>query len=144
MALFQHPRQLGSTGGLARALQARQQYYGRRLGTQVQFVIDVAHHVDEFIVDHLDQHLPRRQAPGYFLSAGTFTHTRNEILDDRQCHITFQQRHAHITQRILDVVLGQPPLPTQVPDGFRESISQIVKHGAETPFGLGIITGGPL
>ncbi len=43
-----------------------------------------------------------------------FFDLRDEILDHRQGHVGFEQRHAHIAQRVLNIFFGQPRLAAQV------------------------------
>ena len=40
----------------------------------------------------------------------------DERLDDRQCDIGFEQRHAHLAQRIGDVLFGQTAAAAQALD----------------------------
>lgn len=59
MPFLQQLCQLGHGGGLARTLQTRHQHHRRWLRRQVQPFICLAHGGDQFLIDNLDQCLPR-------------------------------------------------------------------------------------
>jgi hypothetical protein len=118
LAGLEPERELGGGGGLASALQAREQHDRRRLHAQVERAHALAHHLDEFVVDDLDECLARREALVDFLADHPRPDTVDERLDDGQRHVRLEQRHAHLPQRVPDVFLGQAATPAQsVDDG---------------------------
>ena len=126
---FQQLGQLARGGGFTRPLQTGHQHDGRRHGGQVQRVVFVAHQTGEFVVDHADHRLARREAAHHLVAHGAFAHVVDERLHHRQRHIGFQQRHAHFTHGVLDIVLGQPGVAAQVLDHAGEACGEIVQHG---------------
>ena len=65
---------------------------------------------DELGMDDLDQRLPRGEAPGNVFANRALTDALDERFDDGQSNVGLEQRKAHLPQRILDVVVGQPAL----------------------------------
>ena len=47
---------------------------------------------------------------------------RDEVLDDRQRDVGFEQREPHLAQRVLDVVVGEPRLAAQPLDDVRQPL----------------------
>jgi len=56
-------------------------------------------------------------------------HAVDETLDHRQRDIRLQQRHAHLAQRLGDVLFGHAPAAAQGLHGAAEALSQLVEHG---------------
>jgi hypothetical protein len=100
---LQPARELAGGGGLARALESREKDDGRRLNGEVQRVVLLAHQPDQLVVDHADRRLPRREAARDFLAQRALAHARDEIPDDGQRDVRFQQRHAHLAHGFLYV-----------------------------------------
>ena len=89
-----------------------------------------AHHVTEFIPHHLDDLMTRRQALQHFLSDGFDANSFNEVLDDLEIHIGFEQRQADLLQGLADVLLRKHTLPTKLLEDLLELIAQRVQHRA--------------
>ena len=105
--LAQIQRQLSRQRGLAGALQAIQQDH-RRAGLGLfQRHIGLAKQLDQLIVDDLDHLLRRRQALGDLFADRLLGHLGDEILDDLEVDIGFEQRQAHLLHALADIVLGQ-------------------------------------
>ena len=100
LVLFEPFRQLRRGRRLAGALQSRQQDHDRRLRPQVERPHALAHQRDQLVVDDADQRLARRQALVELLPDDLGAHRLDERLDDRQRDVRFQQRHAHLAQRV--------------------------------------------
>ena len=54
-----------------------------------------------------------------------------KVLDDRQCDVRLEQRHAHLAQRVADVFFGQASTATQALDDARQPGGKLVEHGLE-------------
>jgi hypothetical protein len=80
----QQARELSGAGRLARALQAREQDHGRRLGREVQASLRAAHELHQLLVDHADQRLARREAADDLLPERLLRHAADEVLHHRQ------------------------------------------------------------
>src|SRR5699024_7717986 len=61
---------------------------------------------------------------------GTLAHVRDELLDHRQRHVRLEQRHAHLAQRGLDVVLGQAPAAADLLKTVTEPFTETIEHEA--------------
>ncbi len=107
----------------------KQDHRGWRMA-QVERLRIAAHEQHEFVVDHPDQRLARREAALHFGADGLGLHGIDEALDHRQRDVGFQQRHAHFAQRLGDVFFGQAAAAAQGIIGLREAFSELGKHGA--------------
>jgi hypothetical protein len=65
----------------------------------------------------------------HFLAERLLLDLVNEGLDHRQRNIRFQQRHAHFTQGVLDIVLGQAPLAGEDTQALAKTFGKVVEHG---------------
>ena len=52
----------------------------------------------------------------------------DEALDDRQCDVRLEQRHAHFAQRLGDVLFGHATAAAQRLHGALEALGQLVEH----------------
>ena len=86
------------------------------------------HEVGEFPVHDTDQGLARSQRADDLLADGLGPNLRDEVLDHRQSDVGLQQRHAHLAQCLLDIVLGQAGLATQFLDDTGEALGKVVQH----------------
>ena len=113
LLLAQQTRQLGAVGGFARALQTDHHHNGGRVGRDRQAGGLPAQKRDQLLVDDLDDLLRRGQAI-QDLRVGRFFRDRlDEILGDLEVDVRFEQRHADLAHRVLDVRLSQPALAAQ-------------------------------
>jgi len=83
----------------------------------------------EFAVDDADQRLARRQAADDFRAECCGAHRFDEVLHHRQRDVGLEQRHAHFSQRFLDVRLGEARFAAHRLDDFRQTRGQGIKHG---------------
>jgi len=85
----EHARQLPCAGGLARALQTNH-HDDMGLGSTKIHGRGLPQSLDQFIVDDLDDLLPRVQCLRDFRANGTFAHACNEGLDDAEVYVRFE------------------------------------------------------
>ncbi|CAE6947305.1 conserved protein of unknown function [Ectopseudomonas oleovorans] len=128
LALLEELGQLAGGGGLARTLQTGHQYHGRRRGIQRQVLVGRAHQLFQLGADDLHEGLARGQALGHLGADGAFLDLADELLDHRQSHVGLEQRHAHFTQGVLDVVFGQLGLARDVTQRLGQAIGKIFEH----------------
>ena len=128
LALDQPPRELRRGGGLAGALQARQQHYDRRLRAQLPGHARAAHEPRQLGVQNADERLTRRQAREHLGTERLGPDRLDECLDHRQRDVRFQQRDARLAQRRCDVLVRDPPAAAQILDGARQARRQVVEH----------------
>ena len=72
------------------------------------------HHLGELVIDDLDNRLRRCEAVQHLLTDGLFLHLRDEILHQLEVDVGLEQCHTHLAERLVDIVLGKLPLPTQI------------------------------
>ena len=94
-----------------------------------------AEHLDEVVVDDLDDHLARRDRAQHLLPDRLLAHPADEIAHDRQRDIGFEQRDADLAQRRADIVLGQRAAPAQPVEDVAEAVAQAVEHGRRSSGG---------
>ena len=69
---------------------------------------------DQLVLDDLENLLSRRERRQHFLPEGLLPDSLDKLLDDPEIDVRLQQRRTDLAQAILDVLLGQLPLPAQV------------------------------
>ena len=115
--LLEPAGELAARGRLARALQAAHHDAGRALLGPLELGVDRAHHLDELVLADRDERLLRRDRLGavllalraeldLFAARGLFD-ARDERLDDAELDVAFEQRQAHVAQRLVDDVVGE-------------------------------------
>jgi ubiquinone/menaquinone biosynthesis C-methylase UbiE len=75
--------------------------------------------------------MPITACPGDRLASTSCPSARSladKVLDHRQRHIGFQQRHAHFAQHVLDIGLGDARLAAKIFDYAGKPAGEIVKH----------------
>ncbi|MCY1411232.1 hypothetical protein D9M71_266140 [compost metagenome] len=107
LALFKEARQLAGGGGLTRTLQTGHQDHRWRRGVERQLFVGRTHHAFELGLDNLHECLARGQAARHLGADRALLDLVDEILDHRQGDVSLEQRHAHFTQGVFDVVFGQ-------------------------------------
>ncbi|MNM44050.1 hypothetical protein D3C81_549410 [compost metagenome] len=107
LALFKEARQLAGGGGLTRTLQTGHQHHGRWSSIERQVFVGRAHQAFEFGLDDFHERLTWGQAARHLGADRTLFDLVDEILDHRQGDVSLEQRHAHFTQGVFDVVFGQ-------------------------------------
>ena len=121
-ALFKEARQLAGGGGFTRTLQTGHQHNGWRRDIKDQVLVGSTHQAFKLSLDDLHKRLARRQAAGHFSAYSALFDRVDEVFDDRQRYVGFQQRHAHFTQGVFDIVLGQLGLAGNMAQRLRETI----------------------
>jgi hypothetical protein len=81
-------------------------------------------------MDDTDQRLTRRERADHLLADRLVLYGRDEVLDDGQRDVGFEQSETHFAQRILDVVVGQPRFAAQPLDDLREPFRRLSNMGA--------------
>jgi hypothetical protein len=117
---------------LARALQADHHDHHRRLGGEIQLLgdraIPAAQHLDQLVVDDLDDLLARGDRAQHIVPDGLFGDRVDEAARDRQRHVGLEQRNAHLAHGIAHVLLAQRPAAAQAVKDGAEAIGQVVEH----------------
>ena len=129
-ALAQAIADLGRRGGLARALQAHHQDDDRRDGVEVEVGDGAAQHLDQVIVDDLDDHLARRDRADDVGADRLGPHPVDELADDRQGHVGFEQGGADLAQGRIDIGLGERTAPAKLVEDVTQTFAQTLEHPA--------------
>ncbi len=126
--LLQVQGQFAGRGGLTCTLQTREQDHDRGLVAQLKAGGAGTQHAGQFIVDDLDEGLARTQAAGHLSAHGPFAHPLDKAAYHGQRDVGFQQRPAHVAQRLGDVVLGETPAPAHLVGNGLQAITEVVEH----------------
>ena len=122
VALLEPLRDLGGGGGLARALQADHQHRHRRGGLEVERSRVLAQHLDQRVVDDLDDHLARRHRLDDLAADRLFLDVLDERADHLEGHVGLDQRAAHLAHGGIDVSLRKRAAPGQLVEYATEAV----------------------
>ena len=125
--------QLAGEGRLTGTLEAGQHDHRRRLLGELEPPPLAAEHLDQLLVDDLDDLLGRVQRLGDLGAAGPLLDGRDEALDHRQRDVRLQQREADLARGGVDVGVGEPALAAELGEDPGQAVTQGVKH-ANIPF----------
>ena len=104
VAVLRKPaRQLAGGGGFARALQPDDQENAGRLVGEAQLGFVAAQDLDQLLVNDLDDLLGGRKRAEHFLAHGLDFDVLDELFDDLEVDVGFEQRHADFAQGALHV-----------------------------------------
>ena len=120
--LAQEFTQLTDAGGFTRTLQTRHQHYCRWLRRQVKALVLFAHRRNQFVTHDFDELLTRGQALIHFMANRFLFYAVDEITDDRQRDVCFEQRHTHFAQRLFNIVFGKASTAADVAQRARQTI----------------------
>ncbi len=143
LLLLQKAAQFTAGGGFAGPLKADHHQGHRRFGRKIEgIVLTAAHHGDQFVVNNPDNLLAGGQALENFRSNRLDTDIFDEVLDDLEVDVSFQERQAHFTQGVLDVLLGHDPLAAEFfKDRFKFFGKAVEHRGCVIPVVLNIPKG---
>jgi hypothetical protein len=113
---------------LAGTLQAGKQDHGRRILCLAQSSGLAAENCDELFVHDLDDLLSRIQGAGNLYPESALLDCSTELADNRQGNIGFEQGRTDLTNRGIDVSLGESTFAAQTLEGRRQSIGEIREH----------------
>src|SRR5262249_54506827 len=119
--LAQQQRELRGGGRLAGALEAREQD-DRELAER-EARLALAHQGRELLVDDLHDLLAGGQALEDLLAERFLADARDEIPDDGEVDVGFEQREADLAHRARDRLLVELPLLPEVAEGALELVS---------------------
>ena len=135
VAFLQPPRQFRGGGGFARALQADHQDRGRRVVDFQHAGVTVAgQHMDQLVMDDLDDLLAGGDGFGDGLPGGLFLHGGHEVAGDGEGNVGLQQRHPNLAQRGGHVGIGQGPLFGEPVKHAGQAFGEVFKHALRLLF----------
>ena len=106
--------------GFAGALQSGHQNDGWRLRGKLHPRRIVAEDFDQFVAHNLDDLLAGRKRSQYLLADRLRLNLVDELLDDFEVDVGFQQRQTDLAQRFLDVFFAENGLAAQALKGALE------------------------
>ena len=125
-------RELGGVGRLAGALQADEHDDGRRrpgeLDLRTLAAILAAEHLHQLVVDDADDLLRGGEAAQHILADGALLHAGDELLDELEVDIGFEQRLAHLAHGVGDVFFGELALAAEPAKDLVEALLQTLEH----------------
>jgi len=86
------------------------------------------HWVSRLVRDRAYDLLGRGQALEHVLSDSPNPHRFDEILDDPKIHVGFKQNQTDFPQSLLDIILGQASVATELLENRIKFFRQVVKH----------------
>jgi len=125
--------ELAGERGLAGTLEPGQQDHRRwrlRQSEATRLPTEDAH---ELFVHDLDDLLRRVQGLADLRTLGALLDRRDEVLDDRQRDVGFEQGDPDLPRGRIDVVVGQAPLAAQRGEDRLEPVGERVEHGWISP-----------
>ena len=115
-------------GRFARALQTDHHDDGRRRDRQFQPTDFRTEHLGETVVDDLDHLLAGRDRFQNRLAYGLLGDLCDEILDDGQCDIGFEQCNPHFAHRAANIIFSQRATTAQLVEYSAKAVAQFIKH----------------
>ena len=95
---------------------------------QVETAARLAHDARQFLVNDANESLARRQALHDLGPDCARTRRVGERLDNGNSDIRLEQSHAHLPERLRDVLLSHARTPAQRVDGLAEPVGEHVEH----------------
>ncbi len=121
-------RELRNRGRLARALQADDHDFDRRLDLQIEFTRRPAHRVLQLGRDETQQVLLRRERAEHFLPERLASDMLDKIANNLDIDVGFEQREPDFAERIFDIALGDSPLALELLEDVFEAVTERIKH----------------
>lgn len=120
--------EFGGGGGFAGALQA-DEHKKARLGAVEGERGDRAEGGDEFLMDDFDDLLGGVEGGGDFVADGASPDALDEVLDDAEVDIGFEEGQAHFAQGGIDLGFAEAGAAAQVFEDLAEALGEGIKHG---------------
>ena len=122
----------GAGRGLARTLKTNHHQRRRRLGRQVEAGFLGSQHFNQPVVDDLDHHLARRDALEHLRTDRGLGDLLDELLNDGQRDIRFQQGHPHLAHGFFDIGFVQRAPALQTLEDVVKPAGQTIEHGPKS------------
>ena len=106
-------RQLARSRGLAGTLQSGHEHDRGRLRGELHARRVFAQNLDQFVAQDLDDLFAGRERGHHFLADSLGANLVDELLDDLEVDVGFEQREANFAQRLVNVLLGERGLPAE-------------------------------
>ncbi len=127
--LFEPRGEFAGGGGFAGALQAGHENHGGRLGGEVEARGVFAEQGDQLVAHDFDHLLGGRKRGEHFGADGLFADVLDEVGDDLEVDVGFEQRDADFAQRLGDVFFSERALAAKGFEGALQFVCEVLKHG---------------
>ena len=121
--------QLAGDRRFARALQPGHQNDGRRLGGEVEARRVFAKQSDQLVAHNLDHLLGGRECGEHFGPHGLFANVLDQVADNLEVNVGFEQSHANLAQGFGDVFFSERALAAKAFEHTLQLVRKILKHG---------------
>ena len=126
--LLEHPRELAGGGGLAGALKAHHHHHRRPVRDELYAGNRLTHHRDQLVVNYLYDLLARGEALQHTRANRLHADGLDELLDNLEINVRFEQGHPYFAERFGYVRLGQEPPALQLFKYIFEFFGKTLKH----------------
>ena len=126
--LFPPQRELRGCRCLPRALQACEKHDRRGARGVGDLERLAAQNTDQLLVDRLHHLLPRSQALRDDVLGATSADRFDELANDTELHIRFEEGRANLAERLVQVCFAQPAAAPQAASDPLETIGKCVEH----------------
>jgi DNA-binding response OmpR family regulator len=121
--------QLARSCCLSRSLQTGQHDHGGGCGWETDLAVRGPHQIRELLLDNLDELLTRLDSLQHFLSGRLLLDAGKEVLYDLKRDVRLEQRHADLSQSLVDVGFGDLLLQADLVADIGEAARDGLKHG---------------
>ena len=128
-ALLEPCRQFSAGCGLAGSLQPGHQDDRRRLGGEVETRRVFAQQRDQLVAHDLDHLLGGRERGEHFSANSLGANVLDQVVDDLQVDVGFEQRDADLAQSLGDVFFSERALAAKVLEDALQFVGKVLKHG---------------
>src|SRR5579885_481212 len=119
--------------GFAGALKADDHHDSRRFIGETEPRGMRSEDFDQLVADDLDNLLRRGKRGEHFLPHRLFLNALDELLNDAEMHVGFQQRDAYLAERGFHVLRREFALSAEIFENALKLIAEILEHSTERP-----------
>ena len=130
--LFEPGGQLAAGGGFAGALQAGHENDRGRLRGELEAGGVFAEQCDQLVANDLDDLLGGRKRGEHFGADGLGADVLDEVVDDVEVDVGFEQGHADFAQGFGDVLFSERALAAEVLEGALQFVCKVLKHRSDS------------
>jgi hypothetical protein len=120
--------QFSGGGGFAGTLQPGEEDECRRTLGKLQRRCLLAQQRDQLVADNLQHLLVGGKRNQHVLAQRPLPDVVSQLLDDLKVDIAFEQRHANLPQRLVQVLFGELALAAHALEGGLQLVGQRLKH----------------
>ena len=126
-------REAAREGGLAGALRADDEDLDRPAVGLEQRGVFAAERANQLVVDDADDLLAGRDRGQNLLPEPLLAHAGDEVTDDLEVDVRFEERDAHLAQGFVELLLADAAAGAEASEGVLESFGEGVEHASSVP-----------